>query len=79
MDCLKEVEVDTNNGGDSLYSIRDESGEVGMKLSSRASQKRESDYVEENRKQQIHRISASKNNKHRDDLKTPISFLHPMN
>ncbi len=75
--CFGEVQVYQNNGGDSLKSKRDESGEVEMKLSSKASQKRKSDFVEENRRQQIHQISASKNNKHHDDLKTPISFIHP--
>ena len=77
--CFGEVQVDPKNGKDSLNSIRDESGEVGMKLSSRALWKRESDFVEENRKQQIHPISPSTNNKIHDDLKTPVSFISLIN
>ncbi len=32
MGCFGEVQVDPKNCGDSLNSIRDDSGEVGMKL-----------------------------------------------
>ncbi len=37
MGCFGEVCENQENGGESLDSIRDETGEVGMKLSSRAS------------------------------------------
>ncbi len=74
---FRKVPVDQKYGGDSVNSIRPR--EVGMKLCSNASQKRESDFVDKNRKQQIQRISPTRNNKHHENLKKPISFIHPMN
>ncbi len=50
-----------------------------IELRSRASGKRESDYVEENRRQKIHRITALENTTPHDDLKKRISFIHPNN
>ncbi len=50
-----------------------------MELSSRASGKRESDYVKENRRQKIHRIVALENTTPHEDLKKWISFIHPIN
>ncbi len=75
--CFGKVPVDQKCGGDSVNSIRPR--EVGMKLCSSASQKREGDFVDKNRKQQIHRISPPRNNEHCEDLKEPISFINPVN
>ncbi len=75
--CFGNIQVNQKYGVDSFNSIRDETGEVGMKPSSRASQKREGDFVDKNRKQQIQRISPPKNNKHCENLETPISFINP--
>ncbi len=41
--------------------------------------KRESEYVEENRRQKNHQIAALENTKPHDDAKILISFIHPMN
>ncbi len=41
--------------------------------------KRESDYIEENRRQKIHQRSVLKNTIPHDDIKKQISFIHPMN
>ncbi len=37
MGCFREVQVNTTNGGDALNAIRDDSGEVGKKMSTGAS------------------------------------------
>ena len=74
-----EVQANQENGGETLKSKRDDSKQVVMNMSTGASHKRAGDFVDKNKQQQIQQISPTGNNKHCENLKKPISFIHPMN